>query len=148
MHICSHLLQLLLGGLSHHHNVDASKSVVFPNVHLHGARWDEQSMQLASPHNSDDKKRSTKGSVILTLSTLSEERSATVSTYNCPLLLVTSGGCEEPTVRSAPVLCNIPLPCTSDCTENLTPETACMPFKTSVDPSDYPVGFLSCEWPT
>ena len=104
-------------------------------------------MQLGPPHNSDDK-RNTKGSIILTLDTHSEERSATVSTYNCPLLLVTSGGSEEPTVRSSPVLCHIPLPYKSECTENLTPETACMPFKTSVDPSDYPLGFLSCEWPT
>lgn len=147
MHI-SHVLQLLPGGLSHYHNVDASKSVVFPNIHLHGARWDEQALQLVPPLNSDDKKRNTKGSIVLTLNTHSEERSTTVSTYNCPLLLVTSGDCEEPTIRSAPVLCHIPLPCSSECTENLTPETVCMPFETSVDPSVYPVGFLSCEWPT
>ena len=141
---CSCVLQLLLGELSHHHDVDAVKSVVFPNVHLHGARWDQQAMQLRPLCDGDNDKRSTKGSIIVTLNTNSEERTTAVNTYNCPLLLVTS---EEPTVRSAPVLCHIPLPCTSDCAETLTLETACM-SKTSVDVSDYPAKFLSCEWPT
>ena len=194
MLIC--VIQLIIGGRSLHQNTNNTQCVIFPNLYLHGARWDEKAGQLC-PLGDGEHKGTIKCSLMLTqrqrtdhtennptttstiistptntagtshplstATTTTSSTSAGAGMYKCPLMVVKSGkNIETTSVKFTPLLCSIPLPCTSDQEGFATAthhgadaeaasaitgyqdcahkgQSACDYCRSSV--------FLSCEWP-
>ena len=160
------VIQLIIGDRSLHHTTTNAQCIVFRNLCLHGAGWDETVEQLR-PLRDGEHKRTIKCSLVLTQqqSTDHTEDKLTTSTtaitttnttgtctYNCPLLVVRRG---ETMLSSAPVLCSIQMPCSCEleaiATSTRHRVTAysqnCMHKGQSACDNCLSV-FLSCEWPT
>ena len=165
-HVNINIVQLIIGDLSLHQNNDA---IVFSDLSLHGARWEESTMQLCPLHDGQDKKTTQHCSLLLTLSRQTAHSSDSASCpqpgtsaarmYNCPLLLLSSGAALEASVNSAPLLCSIQLPCSCEWVEPsatailmTTHQTPCERDTTPTQPlvgcNWLPSVFLSCELPT
>ena len=158
------IVQLIIGDLSLHQNNDA---IVFSDLSLHGARWEESTMQLCPLHNGQDKKTTQHCSLLLTLSRQTAHSSdsapcpqagtSAARMCNCPLLLLSSGAALEASVNSTPLLCSIQLPCSCEWVEPIatamtTHQTLCERDTTTTQPlvgrNWLPSVFLSCKLPT
>ena len=157
---CIIFMQLIIEGFPIHQNTGSNvPNIILPNLGLHGARWDREAEQI-SPLSDGEDARGTRCSVLLTLkpsahseiTTTSTAVCATKKSYDCPVLLVTSGSVREATVQSAPKLCTVPLPCSTNWEQMTRTQELQGQEGQSTSPElsndNCPAVFLSCEWPT